>query len=236
MKPSPQGRLPKAPRVPSSPASTIAMPALEAEPQVAAVAAGDPRLGAAVEQRATTAQPRRRISSRSPVISRASISSVTPGRVPIRTPASLAALRAAVWESDWIVGASTTSAAAIAAATGARRLGGVRVALGDHRQRRVGAVALRLDPHQRADLFGHRIADHQHLLARRDAHALADHRPHRPVQLRAHRATLARSMPDPLQRRSPTATLTMSLNRRRAGAASPTPRTRSARPAASRRR
>ena len=42
---------------------------------------------------------------------------MTPGRVPIRTPASLAALRAAVWESDWIVGARTTSAAAIAAAT-----------------------------------------------------------------------------------------------------------------------
>ena len=105
----------------------------------------------------------------------------------MRTPASLAALRAAVWESDWIVGASTTSAAAIAAATGARRLGGVRVALGHHRQRRVGAVALRLDPHQRPDLFGDRVADDQHLLARIDAHALADHRPHRPVQLLRHR-------------------------------------------------
>ena len=35
----------------------------------------------------------------------------------MRTPASLASLRAAVWESDWIVGARTTSAAAIAAAT-----------------------------------------------------------------------------------------------------------------------
>ena len=101
-------------------------------------------------------------------------------------PASLAALRAAVWESDWIVGASTTSAAAIAAATASRRLGGGGFALGDHRQRRVGAVALRLDPHQRPDLFGHGIADDQHLLARRDAHALADDRPHRPVQLCAH--------------------------------------------------
>ena len=40
-----------------------------------------------------------------------------------RTPASLAALRAAVWESDWIVGAITTSAASIAAATLCRRLG-----------------------------------------------------------------------------------------------------------------
>ncbi len=64
-----------------------------------------------------SAQPRRRTSSRSLVISRVSISSVTPGSVPILTPASLACLRAAVWESDWIVGASTTSASAIAAAT-----------------------------------------------------------------------------------------------------------------------
>ena len=50
-------------------------------------------------------------------ITRASISSVTPGIVAIRAPASLAALRAAVWESDWTVGAITTSAASIAAAT-----------------------------------------------------------------------------------------------------------------------
>ena len=52
-------------------------------------------------------------------ITRASISSVTPGIEATRTPASLAALRAAVWESDWIVGAITTSAASIAAATAA---------------------------------------------------------------------------------------------------------------------
>ena len=51
-------------------------------------------------------------------ISRASMSSVTPGSVAIRTPAWVAARRALVWESDWIVGASTTSAATIAAATG----------------------------------------------------------------------------------------------------------------------
>ena len=181
----------------------------------------------------TIAQPRRRISSRSPVISRASISSVTPGRLPIRTPASLAALRAAVWEIDWIVGARTTSAAAIAAATARRRLGGGRFALGHHRQGRVGAVALRLDPHQRADLFGHRVADHQHLLARRDAHALADHRPHRPIQLRAHALTLAlqSAFPcNPPSTKIPDATSSECLNRRRAGAAAPSPRTRPARP------
>ncbi len=53
----------------------------------------------------------------SALITRASISSVTPGIVAIRAPASLAALREAVWESDWTVGAITTSAASIAAAT-----------------------------------------------------------------------------------------------------------------------
>ena len=85
MKPSPQGRLPKAPR-PREFARVDDRPrAPRAEPQVAAVAAGDPRLGAAV-QRVEIAQPRRRISSRSPFISRASISSVTPGSVAMRTP------------------------------------------------------------------------------------------------------------------------------------------------------
>ena len=75
----------------------------------------------------------------SALITRASISSVTPGSVAIRAPASLARLRAAVCESDCTVGASTTSAAAIASATVARRLAGVGRALGHHRQHRVGA-------------------------------------------------------------------------------------------------
>ena len=55
----------------------------------------------------------------SALITRASISSVTPGSVAIRTPASVAAMRAAVCDRDWSVGASTASAAAIAAAIGA---------------------------------------------------------------------------------------------------------------------
>ncbi len=55
----------------------------------------------------------------SALITRASISSVAPGRVATRAPASVAARRAAVCESDCTVGARTTSAAAIAAATGA---------------------------------------------------------------------------------------------------------------------
>jgi hypothetical protein len=53
----------------------------------------------------------------SALITRASISSVTPGSVAIRAPASLARFREAVCESDWTVGASTTSAEAIASAT-----------------------------------------------------------------------------------------------------------------------
>ncbi|MCB0874901.1 MAG: hypothetical protein KDB46_01780 [Solirubrobacterales bacterium] len=52
----------------------------------------------------------------SALITRASICSVTPGRVAIRAPASDAALREAVCDSDWTVGASTTSASLIAAA------------------------------------------------------------------------------------------------------------------------
>ncbi len=117
MKPSPQGRLPKAPRPVSSPASGIAVrpssPSRRSLPRAQVIRASAPESSAAA-----TAAPRRRSSSISALITRASISSVTPGRVATRTPASLATLRAAVCESDCTVGARTTSAAAIAAATG----------------------------------------------------------------------------------------------------------------------
>ena len=53
----------------------------------------------------------------SALITRASISSVAPGSVAARAPASVAALRAAVCDSDWTVGARITSAFSIAAAT-----------------------------------------------------------------------------------------------------------------------
>ena len=53
----------------------------------------------------------------SALITRASMSSVTPGSVAQRVPFWLARFRAAVCESDWTVGASSTSAAAIASAT-----------------------------------------------------------------------------------------------------------------------
>ncbi len=64
-----------------------------------------------------TLPPRRRSSAMSSDITRASISTVAPGRVAVRVPDSLARLRAAVCESDWTVGASRTSAATIASAT-----------------------------------------------------------------------------------------------------------------------
>ena len=67
-----------------------------------------------------------------------------------------------------------------------RRLGPVGVALGDHRQGRVGAIALGLDPHQGADVLGHRVADHQHLLGRFHPQAIAENRAHRPVQILRH--------------------------------------------------
>ena len=53
----------------------------------------------------------------SALITRASMSSVTPGSVAARAPFSVARFRAAVCESDWTVGASSTSATAIASAT-----------------------------------------------------------------------------------------------------------------------
>ena len=75
------------------------------------------RASAPAVSRSAIAAPLRRRPSMSALITRASISSVAPGRVAIRAPASVAALRAAVCESDCTVGQRTTSAAAIAAAT-----------------------------------------------------------------------------------------------------------------------
>ena len=66
--------------------------------------------------RSATACPLRFNSAMSALITRPSICSVTPGSVAIRAPASEAALREAVCESDCTVGARTTSAAFIAAA------------------------------------------------------------------------------------------------------------------------
>ena len=53
----------------------------------------------------------------SSLITRDSISTVAPGSVAVLVPDSVARLREAVCESDWTVGASSTSAATIASAT-----------------------------------------------------------------------------------------------------------------------
>ena len=142
MKPSPQGRLPKAPRR----GQLAGVGDRRRGPR--ARAAGRCRCGQVIRASAPPlssvgdrAGRLRRSPSMSALITRASISSVTPGRVAIRAPASLAALRAAVWESDWTVGARTTSAARHRRRDRRRRLGRVRVALGHQRQDRVGAGA-----------------------------------------------------------------------------------------------
>ena len=62
------------------------------------------------------------------------------------------------------------------------RLSGMRVALRDHGERRFPALALGVDPQQRAKPFGAGIADDQDLLARLHAEAFPDHRGDRPVQ------------------------------------------------------
>ena len=120
------------------------------------------------------APPLRRRPSMSALITRASISSVAPGRVAIRAPASVAALRAAVCESDCTVGASTTSAAAIAAATGAGGSARVRGALGHQADHAVGPRAPGLAAQPLAEPDRRRVADDQHLLALADAEAVAD--------------------------------------------------------------
>ena len=116
MNPSPHGRFPNALRSVRTPASGIAVrpvrSRVRSEPFGQVIFASD-----AASRRFAISPPLRRSPSMSALITRASISSVAPGRVAIRVPASLARLRAAVCESDWTVGASTTSAAAIASAT-----------------------------------------------------------------------------------------------------------------------
>ncbi len=116
MKPSPHGRLPNAPGAVKSPASGIASrlpsPSSRSEPFAHVTRASPPAV-----RMAAIAAPLRRRPSMSADITRASISSVAPGRVAIRAPASVAVFRATVCDSDCTVGQRTTSAAAIAAAT-----------------------------------------------------------------------------------------------------------------------
>ena len=151
------------------------------------LASGDARLGRARRARSATARPLRRSPSMSALITRASISSVTPGSVAHpRARPRWPRLRAAVWESDWTVGARTTSAAAIAAAT-VRGGSAACEARSEITARTASAPASAASSRRRSPRrCGRRVADHQHLLALLDAEAVAHHRSHRPLEV-AHR-------------------------------------------------
>ena len=88
-----------------------------------------------------------------------------------------------MWESDCTVGARTTSAAAIAAATGAGGSARVRGALGHQAQHRVGPGPPGLAAQPLAEPERRRVADHQHLLALADAEAVADDRAHGALEI-----------------------------------------------------
>ena len=119
----------------------------------------------------------------SALITRASISSVTPGRVATRAPASVARLRAAVCESDCTVGARMTSAAAIASATvpggSAPCAARSEITVSTASPPASAASALSASPM----LLGGGIAYDQHLLALSDAEAVAHDGPHSLLQL-----------------------------------------------------
>ena len=177
MKPSPQGRLPKAPGALRSPASGIPSRSPEAEPQVGPVRVGDPRLSARGQQLgdrlALAAQaldvgrhhPREHLLGRRRAASRSA------------PRASVASRRASVCESDCMVGQRTTSAAAIAAATRGGRLGAVRARARPISARTPSAPgATGLAAQALAEPDRRRVGDHQDLLALPDPQAVADDR------------------------------------------------------------
>src|SRR5215207_2054384 len=118
MKPSPHGRLPNAPSALRSPSSAIA--SRPPRSSVRSVPRGHVTCASsALVSSSATRRLRAAIVGKSHAMRRASMSSVTPGSVAPRAPASLAALRARVCESERSVGAMKTRAAASAAATAA---------------------------------------------------------------------------------------------------------------------
>ena len=188
MKPSPQGRLPKAPLLGQLARVGDRLAARELQPEVGAVRVGDAGLRSA--RRAPP--PRRAPCAAAPPCRRSSrgraCSSVAPGIVAPRAPASVARLRAAVWERDWTVGAISTSAAAIASAT---VLGGSAAceARSEITVRTASAPGVRrLLAQALAEVLGRRIADDQGLLPLLDAEAIAHHRPHRSIEI-VHRSS-----------------------------------------------
>ena len=165
-------------------------PVLEAEPQVAAVPAGDPRLLAGPQRRGQSRpapaqlahvgvhQPRQHVGGDAG-------QGGDPGAGLVGGAARVGVGERLDRRRQHHVGGDHRRR------NRRRRLGPVGVELGDHRQRRVGTVALGLDPHQRADVLGHRVADHQHLLGRFHPQAIAENRTHRPVEFLRHRTRLS---------------------------------------------
>ena len=188
MKPSPQGRLPKAPRALRSPASTIEVrpssPRRRSLPLAQVIRASEP-----ASSSAQIASPRRRSSLH--------LGAHHPGQHLLgdaghrRDPGAGLARGLAgggVGERldrrrDHHVGGEHRRG------DRRRRLGGVRLALRHHRQGRVGALALGDAADQRPERLGGRIADHQH---RPRPGATARHSrtttPDRSVQLLGHAA------------------------------------------------
>ena len=105
-------------------------------------------------------------------ITRASISSVTPGIV-ADPHAGLARRLAGGGVGERLQGRGDHDVGGEHRRGDRRgRLGGVRVALGDHRQRRVRSLALGDDPDQRTELLGDRIADDEDFLVGRHSEAI----------------------------------------------------------------
>ena len=141
--------------------------------------------------RSAIAAPLRRRPSMSALITRASISSVTPGRVAIRTPASVAALRARGVRERLHGRAEHDVGRRHRRGDRGRRLGAVRLALGDQRQHRRRRRRARPRPQPLAEPDRRRVGDHEHLLALADAEAVADRRRRRRARGRSSVAVLA---------------------------------------------
>ena len=173
MNPSPHGRLPNALGPLRSPSSAIPVR------PVRSIVKSEPRgqvkrASPALLSRSASARERRWSVAKSHAIRRASMSSVTPGSVAPRAPASLAALRARVCDSERDVGAMKTSASLSAPATaagGSAPSRGARVHDREHGLR----PALRRRVAQRvADGARRVVDDDHHLIALADAQALVD--------------------------------------------------------------
>ena len=184
MNPSPQGRLPKAPRrgqvagVGDRRCGRRARAAGRSR-SAQVIRASDPAVSDLGDRRALAPQaldvgahhPREHLLGRPRAGSRSA-------RRPRWRPCARRCARA-----TGPVGQRTTSAAAIAAATGAGGSAACVVALGHQREHAVGAGPAGLAAQALAEPDRRRVADHQHLLAGADSEAVANHGGDRPLEL-----------------------------------------------------